>query len=692
LVQECTLDCIPHWALRDENNILVHKPTAELKYLYDIKKTLDFVDVEAQPTPKKTARAQLIADLPDVQRKRHLFRRGLIDEVGRLASHGWTHQIHGYVERGGKRHPITILEHICSEAARTIGIKVYEKNKTCSVATYYRWLALYGDGSDPRTLDGDFGNRGYRNQIDDSVKALMKNVMAELLEEAKHRKKQGNKPLVTMREIMSRVLDGIILLRKTNPDLPLPSRSSFYAVYNTFPAYNRDIARHGLSRTRALYRRPGQTTPVEAALSCLQFDETKLDFFVVDEERRIPLGRPWLAFYVDEYSTAIPGFYMGFDPPGDLVIGAATRHACSMKAYVQQEYPDIDKPYIMGGVGREFTFDNSLQAHGASIQAMALELDAAYKFTPSRSPWVKGLVEGAFEIGNKTFLQEMPGYVLPREYKVDKKDYDPAKNAVIGFRHLLWLWHHWLTLFHSMAPQTGSRMSRNDRWLEGTRIIKPTFLDQSRNLDFLFGIVREGEWTLDHRGVIYEGLYYYSDGLDIFRHAYGATVKVRVKVNPLDLLFIHVWDKQEQLWIPAKAREEGYATGLSLHCHTLFRRHSDRLAGRDDLEGWVEAHADLQRLIRSALPDALSIGLQTKIARVMGIGTPYIFRNLQANGLIIAPPGAAPDLPLNPLSTPTGNAAGRAQLINPLPEAISSAQKQRPIPQFRSDLTLGQKR
>jgi hypothetical protein len=59
------------------------------------------------------------------------------------------------------------------------------------------------------------------------------------------------------------------------------------------------------------------------------------------------------------------------------------------------------------------------------------------------------------------------------------------------------------------------KMSPDDRWLEGTRIIKPAFLDQSRDLDFLFGIVREGAWTLDHRGVIYEGLYYYSDGLDI---------------------------------------------------------------------------------------------------------------------------------------------------------------------------------
>src|SRR5258708_10710159 len=146
------------------------------------------------------------------------------------------------------------------------------------------------------------------------------------------------------------------------------------------------------------------------------------------------------------------------------------------------------------------------------------------------------------------------------------------------------------------------------------------------------------------------------------------------------------------MWIPATARQEAYATGLPLHCHILFRRHSDRLAGRDDLEGWIEARAQLQYQIQSALPDALSIALQSKMARAMGIGTPYLFRNLQADGRLIAPPGAAPDLPLNPLSTATGSATGRAQPNVTSQATTSAAQKQRPIPQFKSDLTLGQRR
>lgn len=709
LMQEYWIEGKPHWILTDENGAACHRSQADLEYLYDVTASLVFVQVEdTHSAPKKQRRTKPIADLPEEQRKRHIFRRRLIQEVHRQVDPGCTSQVHHYVERNGKkREPVTILEHICAEAARKVGLEIYGEERTCSVATYYRYCQL-----DPEELHGNFEDRGNRNQLDPRVMALMKRVIGELLEEAKYRKMRGKKPLITMREIMSRVLNGLKALRaqevssgvrsdaadsasevplnvagspssaRKDP-LRLPSRATFYNVYNTFPAYNRAIARRGLTKARAMFRRPGEVAPVEAPLSCLQFDETRLKLFMVDEERQIPLGRPWLAFYVDEYSEAMPGFYCGFEPPGDLVIAATTRHACSMKGYVRDEYPDIDRPYLAGGIGRHFTYDNTLQAHGDSVAAMTLELDSEYSFTPSRSPWVKGLVERTFAIVNDTFLREMPGFVLPYRDQIDKHDYDPQKNAVVGFRHFLWLWHHWLLkIYHSIAPLTGIKMSRNDRWLEGISRVRPTFLDQSRDLNFLFGIERPGTWTLDHRGVVYEGLRYYSDDIDLLRFARGASQKARLKVNPLDLLWVHVWDARESMWIPAKAREAGYAKGLDLHRHKLIRRHAFRMSGRDNLEAWVEAYADLQHLIQSVVADSLSIGILTKMARAIGLDTAHMFRNMRHDGRLIVPPGSRPDAPLHPLRS--GNEeSGSSPVVEPFEE------QRRSIPEFKADLRLG---
>ena len=56
LAHECSIDDSPHWAMRDESNILEHKSTAELKYLYEITKTLVFVQAEDPSEQRKKRR------------------------------------------------------------------------------------------------------------------------------------------------------------------------------------------------------------------------------------------------------------------------------------------------------------------------------------------------------------------------------------------------------------------------------------------------------------------------------------------------------------------------------------------------------------------------------------------------------------------------------------------------------------
>lgn len=712
LMNECLIDGERHWAVRDESGLLGYRAEAKLKYLYDVARTLVFVHEGESHSRTKGKGVRLVKELPEHERKRYLFRRGLIDEVARRYTAGCTSQIHSCVDRGGRTHAVTVLEKICADAAVKVGNEVYGEARSCSVASYYRYLDAYGDGSDPQKLVGEFDNRGNRDQIDRRVKTTITDVMAEKLEDAKYRKPIGSKPVLTMLEIMSEVklrLDDLKLRsdkgrqpiaesndpqsatasKSAKDPLRMPSRGTFYNLYGTFPAYDRTVARHGRTRTRAMYRRPGEAVPVDAPLSCLQFDETRLPFFVVHDVLRIPLGRPWLAWYLDEYSTAIPGFYLGFEPPGDLVIAATTKHACLMKGYVQQEYPDIDQPYLMGGIGRHFKYDNSLQAHAWSVSEMTTEMDVSYEFTRTRSPWEKGLVEGSFNVVNQTFLKEMPGYVLPYDQRIDGHDYDPSKHGVIGFRTLLWLWHHWLlTVYHPFAPRSGVGMSRNDRWLEGIRRVRPAFLDRSADLDLLFGIVREGTWCLDHRGVAFEGLYYYSDDVDFLRREEGASIKVRVKVNPLDLLWVFVWSNKFEAWVPAKAREVHYAAGLDLHTHKLLRRYANWLSGRDDVDAWLAAQFHLQHLIAESVTDALTVGISTKLARAMNISTAHLFRNMQHDGRLGVPQEPSADAsPHRPQQTSGGV---KPDSGDPGPsEQAAPSNKQRPTPQFKTDLSLG---
>jgi hypothetical protein len=519
------------------------------------------------------------------------------------------------------------------------GIKIYGKPKEVTRSSYYRWRKLLLQRSDQDDLEGDYSNRGRKNQLGRGVSALIRRVIAFEIESARYKALELGKPRLTFKSVAQSVLKALDAERLKRPSekLRFPTESTLRKYWKEVPAYTRAIAMWGPTTARSMFRRPPSDYEEPLApLSLCQFDETRLPLFVVDEIYLIPIGRPWLAWIVDVFTGGIVGFYLGFDPPSDLVISSTLRHACLFKTYMRTEYPDITAEYLMAGVPRFLTFDNSLHAHGTSIAIICGNLDILWDYQPPRMPWLKAHVEGTFEIANRTVLSEMPGFVLSRDL-VDRNDYNPQENACIGFRQLLWLIHRWIVeVYHVLPPETGCKIPPNVRWQQGIKIVEPGYIARSEDLDVLFGIVREGR-LLDHRGVSYAGLYYYSEEFDIFRRRHGASTKVRCKVDPLDLAQIYIWEPNEKLWLKGLALERDYARGLSLHLHNLLTALSNRLYGVNSLEHRLRARQVLQASIANAYRDATSIRNLSLAARAIGIGTHSIFNQLDTDGRL-APP------------------------------------------------------
>ncbi len=73
--------------------------------------------------------------------------------------------------------------------------------------------------------------------------------------------------------------------------------------------------------------RPGVLDQAPRPLDFVQIDHTKLDVIVVDEEQRLPIGRPWITLAIDVYSRMVLGFYISLDPPGAIATGLCIAHA-----------------------------------------------------------------------------------------------------------------------------------------------------------------------------------------------------------------------------------------------------------------------------------------------------------------------------------------------------------------------------
>ena len=62
-------------------------------------------------------------------------------------------------------------------------------------------------------------------------------------------------------------------------------------------------------------------------LETVQIDHTKLDIILVDDDTRLPIGRPWLTVAIDVFSRMITGYYISLDAPSSFSVGMCIRHS-----------------------------------------------------------------------------------------------------------------------------------------------------------------------------------------------------------------------------------------------------------------------------------------------------------------------------------------------------------------------------
>jgi hypothetical protein len=653
-----------------ENGVLAEWDAEELEAAYTAG-GLTFL-AEGHSAKERAPPVLVLPDLSPRQQAETIFRAKFLIEVSRRQS------ICASVRSprvGTKERLAPILADVSAQLGRKNGV---------SIAAFYRWRALSSEG-----VAGLVERRGSKTGRRCLGAPLAKQVMAGVIQGAKQTRQVGAPASITMaaleKLVRKRIKEENLSRRALWPDDPgiaVPSKSTLSRIWKEFPADDRAIVEHGATKARAMFRGgPGIERP-EACLDLVEYDETPLPHYFFDEESGAPLGHAWLSWYLDVYSGVPIGFYLGFEPPSDLTICSALRHACLPKTYVKDAYPAIQNRYVGAGVPRTVTFDNGLSQWGKSIETIGLDLNMTIQFATVRTPWFKPRVEGAFNGLNKRLLREMPGFVLGRN--MDRKDYDPSRHGCIGIRHFLYIFHAWLIDIYLQQPGGMFQTTPAELWAQGTAKWAPELISSATDLDILFGVVRKGR--LDHRGVVYESLRYHSPALHTLRRQVGDRLDVEVKINPSDLGAVHVRHHQSPGCIRAEATEQRYARGLSLHRHKLNLRFARDRFGDDRIESLHRAEDFLHELIAESLPDALSIRTNSRIARALGIGTQNIFDTLDHEGNLGELRGPFAGQPLNPFAQPGLQPAAGGSKPD---RAKNTKRPARIVPNFDADHSLG---
>lgn len=133
-----------------------------------------------------------------------------------------------------------------------------------------------------------------------------------------------------------------------------------------------------------------------------QCDHTPLDILLARPGTKA--AKPWLTAVIDDYSRAVPGYFLSFDAPSALNTSLALRLAIWRKE---------DPRWIVCGIPDVLYTDSGSDFKSRHLQQVSADLEIQLINSIPGKPRGRGRIERFFSTVNEMFLCELEGYAPP---------------------------------------------------------------------------------------------------------------------------------------------------------------------------------------------------------------------------------------------------------------------------------------
>jgi len=174
-------------------------------------------------------------------------------------------------------------------------------------------------------------------------------------------------------------------------------------------------------------------------MDLLQIDHTPVDVIVVDQEHRLPIGRPCLTLAIDVATRAVAGFHVSLWAPSAVSVSLVLSHAVLSKTQwlADREFQNLNWP--VGGLPRTIHVDNAKEFHSDALVRGCQEYGIHLEHRPPGQPHFGGHIERL--IGTMMgAVHLLPGTTFSNVS--DKGSYEAEGRAVLTLPEL----ERWLTL------------------------------------------------------------------------------------------------------------------------------------------------------------------------------------------------------------------------------------------------------
>lgn len=380
-----------------------------------------------------------------------------------------------------------------------------------------------------------------------------------------------------------------------NTPLAIPSRATVYRYMRNYDEYLVMAARKGKQAADKHFRATGRGPEPRYILERAEVDHTPLDLLIIDDLTGLTIGRPTVTFILDRFSRLPLGFEIGFEPPSELAVMRALRHAILPKNYVAQQYPDVENLWLAYGIMVTLVCDNGLEFHSEQLKRMCAELNIEIIYCPKKQPHYKGAIERFLGTFNRQLSHKIAGTTFSNI--TERGDYDAENSANMTLAEFKKLLHVWVIDVYSQARHKSLGITPALAWQDGLKIIEPILPESKEKLDLILAVQKTRK--LNHEGVQFKGLMYNSEELAVLRKRGVGSATMRI--NPENLGAIWVFDEQQGDYFTVPCTYPEYANNLTLAQHLLIRRHANLTnAERMDVSIYERGKEKLRQLIAMA--------------------------------------------------------------------------------------------
>lgn len=313
------------------------------------------------------------------------------------------------------------------------------------------------------------------------------------------------------------------------------------------------VAREGHKAARDAYApQKGHFPGADFPLAVVQVDHTPVDIILVDDIFRQAIGRPWLTLLIDVFSRMVLGFYISFDPPGNLSLGLCLTHAFLPKESWLAKL-GIETAWPCWGIPRTIHADNAKEFRAEMIQRACKEYGISMEWRPVATPHYGAHIERLLGTLNRE-IHTAPGSTFSNPGERGEYDSD-AESAMSLAEFERWFTILCVEVYHQ-KKHSKLGMSPIAKWQEGI-LGTPTQLgigvparitdEQRLKLDLMPFELR----TVQQYGIIWDHIEYQHD---VLRRWINAPDPERPKLkrkflcrrDPRDISTIWFYDPETQ--------------------------------------------------------------------------------------------------------------------------------------------------